>query len=92
MEMPTPCQKCGEIFDLHDGSPSQKWFRNTVVCEDCGRLEDDEMERDEEIEDIKNQLSDAEFTINECNKRLKDFNIPVKERTITIVDIATQIW
>lgn len=35
-EMPTPCQKCGEIFDLNDGVGSELWFPNTVICENCG--------------------------------------------------------
>jgi hypothetical protein len=26
MEMPTPCQKCRELFDLNDGQPSYEWF------------------------------------------------------------------
>jgi len=28
MEMPTPCQKCGNLFDLNDGTGSTKWFPN----------------------------------------------------------------
>ena len=33
MDMPTPCQKCGNLFDLNDGVGSEKWFPNTVICE-----------------------------------------------------------
>ncbi len=76
-EMPTSCQKCGEIFDLNDGTGSEKWFPNTVICQKCGNMEEKEIERDEEISDLKSQLEDAVFTINDCRKRLKEFGIDV---------------
>ena len=76
-EMPTPCQKCGNIFNLNDGHGSEKWFPNTVICESCGRDEDAEIERDEEIEDLKSQIDDAEFTIKEARIRLGDLGVEV---------------
>ena len=72
MEMPTPCQKCGEIFDLNDGISSEKWYIDTVICESCGRIEADEMEKDEEIQDLKAGIEDAVFTIKENHARLKE--------------------
>lgn len=72
MEMPTPCQKCGKLFDLNDGASSQKWFPGTVICDPCGDIEQEEIERDDEIEDLRERISDAESTLNECNKRLKE--------------------
>ena len=77
MEMPCPCQKCGKWFDLNDGYGSEKWFPNTVVCKTCHREEEKEIERDEEIQDLKQELDDAVYTVNNCKKRLKEFGIDV---------------
>jgi len=62
-EMPTPCQKCGEIFELYEGTESVKWFPDTVICRRCGDMETDEIQTEEEIENLKNQITDAEITI-----------------------------
>ncbi|MCC6817996.1 MAG: hypothetical protein IT245_03785 [Bacteroidia bacterium] len=75
MEMPTPCQKCGEIFDLLDGLSSFKWFPNTVICEKCGNKEVEEIEKDEEIEDLKAAIEDAEYTIVSAKKRLQELGV-----------------
>lgn len=72
MEMPTPCQHCGEIFDLNDGYGSEKWYPNTIICDACHDKEQLEIERDEEIEDLKNQISDAEITIKDAKERLTE--------------------
>jgi hypothetical protein len=72
MEMPCACQKCGEWFDLNDGYGSKKWFPNTVICEDCHKIEEEEIERDEEIEDLLDNISDAEYTIKHGKERLKE--------------------
>ncbi len=69
--MPVNCQHCDTIFDLPDGYGSEKWYPNTVICEDCFRLEEIEIEQDEEIETCKDQIEDAEYTINDCVERLK---------------------
>lgn len=70
MEMPTPCQHCGELFDLLDGYGSDKWYRNTTICEQCYRLEEKEIEEDDEIENQTNRLSDAEFDRKDARKYL----------------------
>ena len=75
MEMPCPCQKCGDWFDLNDGHGSKKWFPHTVICKKCYREEEKEIERDEEIEDLKNQISDAEYTLKECRERLQKLGV-----------------
>lgn len=72
MEMPTPCEKCGDIFELLDGLTSEKWFPNTIICESCGQKEKEEIERDEEIEELKDRISDAEITIRYAKERLKE--------------------
>lgn len=72
MEMPTPCQQCGKWFDLNDGNTSQKWFPNTVICESCADEEEKEIERDEEIEDLKNAIGDAIITVKDSVSRLRE--------------------
>lgn len=80
MEMPTPCEKCGGIFELLDGLTSEKWFpvRNgmgTIICEPCGREEREEIERDEEIASLKEEIEEAEYTINANRKRLAELGV-----------------
>lgn len=84
MEMPTPCQKCGDIFDLNDGATSAKWFPNTVICESCGNQEDIEIERDGEIQDLKSAIEDAEWTIRDSCARLKELQEHVSPIFISI--------
>lgn len=83
LDMPTPCQKCGDIFDLNDGYGSKKWFSNTTICKSCHHIEEIEIEFDEEIEDLKNQIEDAEITITDAKERLRvidpDGDVQVKE-------------
>lgn len=75
MECPVPCEKCGKWFDLHDGSPSNKWFPNIVICEKCGADEQAEIERDEEIEDLKLTIENAECDIKNARERLAELEI-----------------
>ena len=75
MEMPTPCQRCGNWFDLNDGYGSDKWYPNTVICKSCHKEEEAEIERDEEIEELKGQISDAEYTIKNAKERLKELEV-----------------
>lgn len=37
--MPTPCKKCGRVFDLYDGVPCHKC--HVIFCRDCARDTDD---------------------------------------------------
>lgn len=75
MEMPCPCGICGNWFDLHDGVDSEKWRPNEVICADCGEKEAKELERDQEIEDLKLCIEDAEYTIKDCKKRLSELGV-----------------
>lgn len=79
MEMPCPCQKCGEWFDLQEGRPSNKWFPNTVICAACEKVEAQEIERDEEIEEMTEQLQNAIYDLKEAQKRLTKVNHPWDE-------------
>lgn len=74
MEMPTPCQKCGNWFDLHTGVGSKKWFPKTTICETCGEEEEDEIDIDEEIKDLHETISDAEDSISTAKARLKELS------------------
>jgi uncharacterized coiled-coil protein SlyX len=71
MEMPTPCQNCGEWFDLNDGVSSDKWYPGTVICERCGDIEEQELEIEESIEECENNIADAQFTLGEEKPRLE---------------------
>lgn len=59
MEMPTPCEHCGTIFDLNDGRCSEKWHPNTTICEKCYEEEELEIEEDERWEEINLEISNA---------------------------------
>jgi len=83
MEMPTPCQKCNNWFDLNDGTGFANWFPNTVICQKRGDEEEKEIERDEEIEELKNSIDDAEFTIKEARSRLMELGVDVPTKINT---------
>ena len=70
--MPCPCQKCDEWFDLPDGWKSDKWFPNTIICADCGREEEKEIELDNEIDDLKVLIENAEYDLKNGKARLEE--------------------
>lgn len=70
MEMPVPCQKCGEWFELHKGRGSRRWYPNTVICSDCGEEEQEEIERENEIRDLEDMISDAHVDIETCENEI----------------------
>lgn len=70
--MPVPCPKCNNWFDLYDGYNSKKWFKDTTICESCYCKEKREIELDEKIEDLKNEISDAVYTLKESKARLEE--------------------
>lgn len=65
MEMPTPCVVCGKIFDLNDGYGSEKWHPNTIICEECFRKEEKEIEEDERWEEINLDIINALYVIKD---------------------------
>lgn len=75
MEMPTPCERCGEVFDLNDGrvSPRSK-ATNTriVICEQCAEVEEEEIEREEEIEQLRFSIESWEHEIADAKTRLRE--------------------
>ena len=72
MEMPTPCQHCGEWFDLNDGYCSEKWHPNTTICEACHSEEQLEIEKDEEIQEWIEQIEEAIWEIVASAALLKE--------------------
>lgn len=75
MEMPCKCQHCGDWFDLNDGYGSTKWYPSVVICEKCKEEEDAEIEQDEEVAELRDTMSDAEYTLAEGRKRLKELGV-----------------
>ena len=78
MDMPTPCQHCGELFDLNDGGTSENWYPNTIICEKCSTQEDKEIEEDERWETINNEISNVLYDLEDEEKlksRLNEANI-----------------
>ena len=78
MEMPCPCQKCHGWFDLHDGTGSEKWFPDTVICDECAEIERQEIETEEEIKEVKSDIEDAEITIKDSKERLAELEAKLK--------------
>lgn len=72
MEMPTPCQKCGEWFDLNDGVGSEKWFPRTVICSECGEKEQQIIEIETDIEDLQDEIDQAEESITSANETITE--------------------
>ena len=66
-EMPTPCQHCGEIFDLNDGYGSEKWYPDIVICETCYREEEAEIDEDDRWETINIDVSNALYEVEQEN-------------------------
>lgn len=50
---------------------------NTVICETCADEEQIEIEIDEEIQDLKNAIDDAEITIKHSRARLAELGVDV---------------
>lgn len=88
MEMPTPCTHCGEIFDLNDGCASDKWYRDTIICEKCSDEEQKEIEEDERWEDINIEVSNALYSLDQ-EKNIK--NLLTKENQELIIKTAENL-
>lgn len=87
MEMPTPCQHCGEIFDLNDGCRSDEWYPNTIICPECGEKEELEVEENERWEEINTELENALYGLSDE----KDVWIKLSiENQKTIIDLVSK--
>lgn len=79
MEEPTQCIHCKNWFELSDGYESVKWHPEITICNNCNDAETKEMEIDEEVEDLKSDLEQAEYTVVHCRKRLKELGVTLPE-------------
>lgn len=77
MEMPTPCERCNELFDLLDGTRSPRNPR-IVICEGCAGKEQEEVNKEEEIIELQEEIADAEDTIKRNTERLRELGVSVK--------------
>ena len=77
--MPTLCMVCGGMFDLDDGATNPK-KDNEIICEGCAHDLEKEIEKEEEIEELLNQISDAEYTIKDAKEQLHKigYRFPLK--------------
>jgi hypothetical protein len=71
--MPCICSVCSGWFDLNDGSANPR-KQNEVICEGCADDIEKEIEREDEIQELLDQISDAEYTIKESKARLAELN------------------
>lgn len=78
MEMPCPCQSCGEWFDLNDGFGSRKWYPGTVICKSCHDHEVSEVE-DDYIEEGLLDLIEAGINVRASKAELKSMGRPYKK-------------
>ena len=78
MEMPTPCERCGDLFDLLDGKSSPRnpsFGAGIIICEGCADKEQEEIDREEEIQELKDQVADAEYSLREAKTRLVELGV-----------------
>jgi hypothetical protein len=73
MEMPTPCNECDGIFDLNDGMQHPRGT-NIVICAECARKIESEVEHEETVEQLKEEILDAEDTIRHARARLLELD------------------
>jgi len=79
MEMPTPCQKCDQWFDLNDGVGSEKWFPRTVICPECGEKEQQIIDIENDIEDLQDEIEQAEEDIQIANQTITEHKPKIEE-------------
>ena len=79
--MPCLCSVCHGMFDLDDGAPNPRNDRE-IICEGCADDIEKEIEREDEIDELKSQIEDAKITIKNCYKRLGELDyhdpLPIK--------------
>lgn len=78
MDMPCPCSHCSKWFDLHDGEGSDKWYPGVVICKACHQEEEAEIEQDEEIDQLREDIEEAESTLIHARARLKELGVSEK--------------
>ena len=72
MEMPVQCD-CGNWMELNDSWRREKeGADNTTICTDCHEKEEAEIDRDNEISDLKAEIEEAEYTLDQAKRRLAE--------------------
>jgi uncharacterized Zn finger protein (UPF0148 family) len=79
MDMPCPCTHCGEWFDLHDGCSSEEWYPGTVICAACGQEEEEEFEKNERIEELREELAEAKWALQDAQETIVRTEKELKE-------------
>jgi len=69
MEMPCQCT-CGQWFDLNDGCKDLDNDRN-VICSDCAGVQEESKQKEEDIQDLLDTISDAQITIRDSKAELQ---------------------
>ena len=69
MEMPCQCT-CGQWFDLNDGCQDLENDRN-VICSDCAEAQEERKQKEEDIQDLLDTISDAQITIRDSKAELR---------------------
>src|SRR5688572_27862609 len=77
-DMPCLCEVCHEWFDLYDGLAHPR-KENLIICASCSNAIQLEVDREEEIEELQCQISDAEYTIKDARERLVKLEVESKE-------------
>ena len=73
-DMPCLCEVCNEWFDLNDGCTHPR-KDHVIICESCADRIEKEVEREEEIEELQNEIHDAECTIENAKDRLRQLGV-----------------
>jgi hypothetical protein len=87
-DSPCMCGICSGWFDLDDGESDPKDY-GKIICSKCATERQKDIYRQEEIEELLSNISDAEFTIKESRARLKELNYNDHE---LIASKQTEVW
>ncbi len=77
--MPVNCERCNKVFDLPDGCPSRKWYPDTTICRNCAQVEEEEIDREEEIHDWLETYHNAKYDLKEARQKLKRLGYDLSE-------------
>lgn len=73
-DMPCPCTVCNEWFDLNDGKEHPRKDGH-VICASCADSIQEEVDREEEIQELRDEIHDAECTIENAKDRLRQLGV-----------------
>ncbi|OHT44448.1 coiled-coil domain-containing protein [Flavobacterium tructae] len=91
MEMPTPCQKCDNWFDLNNGVGSERWYPRTVICSECGEKEQNIIELESDIDDLQIELDEAEGDIVSANESITSANKVIADNRLKIEELKEKL-